>query len=129
LQEALIRKQVEVLERNQEELVHKAQSMEEMQSHLRHFEEENAANLLEIEKKMKAVEKSMKAFEKELKEQLVKDGYIKKTDEIDHLNVSKEKIDINGKTIKPADERKYRDLLQGLSEKTGANEFIKDRRE
>jgi beta-lactamase regulating signal transducer with metallopeptidase domain len=124
MQEALVKKQVEVLERNQAELVRKSQAMAELQKDLGHWDEEHAANLIEIEKKMKAVEKSMKVFEKELKEQLVKDGYVKPNEEID-INVTQDKIEINGKSIKPADEKKYRDLLKKISEKTESLDSIK----
>lgn len=94
--------QIEVLELQQK-------NMKEVEAKLRHIEAINQEKLAAMEVKMKAMEKSMKAYEKELKEELVKDGYIKNDEEV-NIHWKGDNLEINGKEIKEKDKQKYKDL-------------------
>lgn len=83
--------------------------MKEVQEKMKYIEAINKEKFAEMELKMKAFEKSMKAYEKELKEELVKDGYIKKDEEV-NIHWKNDDLEINGKKIKENDKQKYKEL-------------------
>jgi|GEM_PF-944647 len=67
---------------------------------------------------MKDLELNMKKFEKELQDahlkverEAVRDGYLKKDEKINSININDDHIEINGKKIKDADVKRYRELL------------------
>jgi hypothetical protein len=59
---------------------------------------------------MRAFEENSKRFEEELKKELIKDGYLQEDEKLETIHWRNGKIEINGKSIKPADEKKYNDL-------------------
>jgi hypothetical protein len=83
--------------------------MKEVQEKMKHIEAINKEKFAELEVKMKGFEKSMKAYEKELKEELVKDGYIKKDEDL-NIHWKNDDLEINGKKIKEKDKQKYKEL-------------------
>jgi bla regulator protein blaR1 len=71
----------------------------------------NEMQLKEMERNMKEVERNLQAFEKRLKEELVKDAYISKSEEIRDMHWDDNgEIQVNGKKIREADRKKYQDL-------------------
>jgi hypothetical protein len=81
--------------------------MKEVQEKMKYIEEINKEKFAEMEVKMKAFEKSMKAYEKEIKEELVKDDYIKKDEDV-NIHWKNDDLEINGKKIKEKDKQKYK---------------------
>lgn len=95
-------KQVEAQLKQMEEIQEKRAL--EMQKHSQEMEK----HAREMEKKAKVMEEKAQQFEKEVKEQLIKDGYLKKDEKVQNLNWSNDgKITINGKEIKDSDRKKY----------------------
>jgi bla regulator protein blaR1 len=87
--------------------VHVEQLAEEMEEHALELQE-HARDLEVAELAMLEMEGRMKSFERQLTKELVKDGYIKEGDEIKSINWDDNgSIEINGKKIKEADEKKY----------------------
>lgn len=83
------------------------QSMKAMEESMRTFEEK----FKDMELDIAEIEKQTHAFEEALRDQLVKDGYLKKNESINSFYFEEQgSIKVNGKTIKPADATKYRDL-------------------
>ncbi len=79
-----------------------------------------AEGLNELEKKIRHLGGDMEKWEKqwkgfvdsELKNELVKDGYVGADEKIRSVDVSNDVIEINGKQIKTADEKKYRAMFR-----------------
>ena len=67
-------------------------------------------NHQEFEKSMKAFEERNRLFEEKMKEQLIKDGYLGKDEKLETMHWHNGKIEINGKKIKPEDEKKYNEI-------------------
>ena len=59
---------------------------------------------------MKALEESNRLFEEKMKEELIKDGYLGKDEKLETMHWQNGKIEINGKKIKPEDEKKYNEI-------------------
>jgi bla regulator protein blaR1 len=76
------------------------------EGHLKEFEK----NHEKFEMQMRAFEENSKRFEEELKKELIKDGYLQEDEKLETIHWRNGKIEINGKSIKPADEKKYNDL-------------------
>jgi bla regulator protein blaR1 len=94
------------LQMRQSEL-HQRRELEALQGHL----DEHSDHLRKIERDMRELEENMKAFEKELKEQLLKDGYISKDEQIKHMEWSDDgDLKVNDKKIKSSDRKKYSEL-------------------
>lgn len=127
--EEAIQKQIESMNLDERALAHQAEAMKHVEQQLKHLEEIQLQRSLEMEKhsiemekhskemekqaqKMekhaKVMEEKAKQFEEEVKEQLVKDGYLKKGEKIENLNWRDNgKIIINGKEVKESDRKKY----------------------
>lgn len=72
---------------------------------------ERSEELRTLEKDLRETERKMKEFKHELKEMLIKDGYLKTSEEIKVINWNdKGAIEINGKKIKENDSKKYHEL-------------------
>ena len=61
---------------------------------------------------MKALEESNRLFEEKMKEQLIKDGYLGKDEKLETIHWQDGKLEINGKKIKPEDEKKYNEIYK-----------------
>jgi bla regulator protein blaR1 len=85
--------------------------IQKFEEHMRDWEKENHEKLKELEANMQELEKKMKSFEKDLKEELVRDGYLKSGDHIRSMHWNDDgEIEINGAQIKDSDVQKYREL-------------------
>ena len=51
-------------------------------------------------------------FEDKMREQLIKDGYLGKDEKVETMHWQDGKIEINGKKIKPEDEKKYNEIYE-----------------
>jgi hypothetical protein len=93
---------------------HQRDMQKSMRESMKHREEEmhvQEHDMREIEKKMVEEQTVFKKFQNELKELLVKDGYLQKTDEINNINWDDDgEIEVNNKKIKEEDRKKYNDL-------------------
>ena len=76
------------------------------------------ARMLEVEKEMARVNESMKHLEKRLhdaqevvQKEAIKDGYLKNGEKINTINISNDSMEINGKKVKPADAKRYREIM------------------
>lgn len=67
-------------------------------------------NQEQLKKRMEAFEERNRLFEEELKSELINDGYLEKEEALENMHWHNGSIEINGKKIKPADEKKYNDL-------------------
>ena len=61
-------------------------------------------------KRMKALEERTRLWEEKMKEQLIKDGYLGKDEKLESMHWHNGKLEINGKKIKPEDEKKYNEI-------------------
>ncbi|HEY9047725.1 MAG TPA: M56 family metallopeptidase [Ohtaekwangia sp.] len=84
---------------HQDAVMQQSKQMHEMQD-----------QMLSLQKNMKVMQENMQSFEKALKEELVKDGYLKKDEKINNINWSDNDVEINGFKIKDSDIPKYRML-------------------
>ena len=67
----------------------------------------------QLHSNMRVFEEKMKKFELELKEELVRDGYLKSADKIQQMQWDEDgNIEINGEKIKESDSKKYKKLHQ-----------------
>jgi bla regulator protein blaR1 len=96
-----------------------AQHEENMRAHASHMEtfakemRKHEMKAEELHSNMKEFEEKMKKFESELKEELIRDGYLKSTDKIQEMQWDDEgNIEINGEKIKESDSKKYKKLHQ-----------------
>jgi bla regulator protein blaR1 len=86
-------------------------SMRKFEEDMKKWEEQNSERLKEMEKNLKIQEEKMRSFEKEMKEELVRDGYVKTSEEIEYMQWDDDgDIKINGKKIKESDLGKYKKL-------------------
>lgn len=85
--------------------------MREFESQMRDWEKENSERMKEVEENMKRLEEKMKNFSTELKKELVRDGYLNESDEINEMRWDDDgDIEVNDIRIKEADLAKYRKL-------------------
>ncbi|HEX6225897.1 MAG TPA: M56 family metallopeptidase [Chryseolinea sp.] len=101
------------------ELLQKNQAMHDqaLEAQMEAFEKSRAVHLDAFEKSHEAFEKSMKAFEEKnrffeekMKQQLIEDGYLGKDEKLESMHWHNGKIEINGKKIRPEDEKKYNEI-------------------
>jgi len=85
---------------------HMQREQESLKAHQREFER----NHHELEKTMRALEERTRLFEEKMKEQLIKDGYLGKDEKLETMHWRNGKLEINGKKIKPDDEKKYNEI-------------------
>jgi beta-lactamase regulating signal transducer with metallopeptidase domain len=104
----------EALQHHAEAVAAKAEAMahqEEMIEHMSEWQQEHAAEMKALEANMKKMEENMRRFEKELRDELIKDGYLKKDEKIGNIHWKMDgKIEINDTEIKEADLPKYHAL-------------------
>ncbi|HKZ39054.1 MAG TPA: M56 family metallopeptidase [Chryseolinea sp.] len=109
-------RQKDVLSREQEHLKNSEDDVKrwekEQASHLKEFEK----NHEQFERKMKAFEENTQRFEEELKTELIKDGYLGENEKLTNMHWYNGSIEINGKKIKPSDEKKYNELHEKFSQ-------------
>jgi beta-lactamase regulating signal transducer with metallopeptidase domain len=69
-------------------------------------------HMKKLEVEMQATQEKLQAFEKEIKEELVKDGYVKKGEKIENIrwNGDAESMEVNGNEIKSEHREKYKTL-------------------
>ncbi len=67
-------------------------------------------NQEQFKKRTEAFEERNKLFEEDLKSELLKDGYLDQGEALENMHWHNGSIEINGKKIKPQDEKKYNDL-------------------
>jgi bla regulator protein BlaR1 len=61
---------------------------------------------------MRDLEKRMHKAQESVQKEAVKDGYLKKDEKIDSININDDSMEINGKKIKPADAKRYRAIME-----------------
>ena len=81
---------------------------ERLEAQHREFERNHAR----LEEQMKALEESKRLFEEKMKEELIKDGYLGKDEKLETIHWQNGKLEINGKKIKPEDEKKYNEIYK-----------------
>jgi bla regulator protein blaR1 len=88
------------------------EQMKNFEQQMQRWSEDNEKNLAQLDKQLQAFEESRVVFEKEFRDQLIKDGYLKADEDMKSIEINDEYIKINDKTIKDADEKKYREILE-----------------
>jgi bla regulator protein BlaR1 len=84
-----------------------------------------AQQMKEMEVDMKALERKTQFFEKELKEELVKDGYLKKDDKINTINLREDgPMEINGVSVKEVHREKYNQLHNKYFKQRGNYRYV-----
>lgn len=81
---------------------------ERLEAQHREFERNHAR----LEENMKALEEANRIFEEKMKDELIKDGYLGKDEKLESIHWHNGKIEINGKKIKPEDEKKYNEIYE-----------------
>ena len=84
----------------QEDAMHQLKRAQEMQQ----------IQMRDMQADMKVLRDNMQRFEQELKEELVKDGYLKDSDKIQNMEWNNGNLEVNGIKIKEAHLPKYRKL-------------------
>jgi hypothetical protein len=120
---AMAHKQMALMETEQAKAMTEQAGQAAMEAELRAHEQLDALNEIRMEEfeimeqvaeqfeNLKISEAHIKQFEEELKTQLVKDGYLDKSDNISNIHWDSDgEIEVNGKTIKDADRAKYNSL-------------------
>lgn len=85
--------------------------------------------MAEMEKEMLKLNESMKGFEQRLQKaqdqvqkEAVKDGYLKKDEKINSISINNDTMEINDKKIKPADAKRYREIMDSVEHHPGRHE-------
>jgi bla regulator protein BlaR1 len=60
---------------------------------------------------LKEMEDRMQAAQDRVHQEAVKDGYLKKGEKINNIHINDDSMEINGKKIKPADAKRYREIM------------------
>ncbi len=69
--------------------------------------------MAKVERELKVFEGKMKKFDEELKQELVKDGYIKPSESIKTLDVDRDgEFKVNGKKVTDKDSKRYGDIYK-----------------
>lgn len=107
--------QIEEQARKAEELARKQSDVWVDRQHdhaerMEHEAQRHAERAEAMEHDMKRMEADMHAFEDELAEALRKDGYLGKDERLETINWSDEGLNVNGKSIKKSDLKKYSEL-------------------
>jgi creatinine amidohydrolase/Fe(II)-dependent formamide hydrolase-like protein len=97
-------------ERNDEQRKKSEADMKRWEERQQFHQQEFEKNQVEFEKSMKAFDANNKQFEEELKTELRKDGYLGADEKLVNMHWHNGEIEINGKKIKPSDEKKYNEL-------------------
>jgi bla regulator protein blaR1 len=123
-------REMEALARNMEEQSRHfeahADRLKEFEFHMQ-WDEENNSRLRALDENMKKFEANMRVFESELREELIKDGYIKSSEKIEKIHWKDDGvIEINGKTIKDSDKAKYDALHEKYFDKQPGNFYFKE---
>jgi beta-lactamase regulating signal transducer with metallopeptidase domain len=85
--------------------------MRQFESQMRDWENENHERMKALGENMKRLEEKMKAFSAKLKKELVRDGYLKESDEIREMRWDDDgDIEVNDFKIREGDLKKYREL-------------------
>jgi hypothetical protein len=77
-----------------------------MDQRMRELEERLRANQEFLEE----TSSNFRQFDAELTEQLIKDGYIDKDEEVNTINWGESELTVNGKKIKEADQPRYQEI-------------------
>jgi hypothetical protein len=114
--ETAFRERAFALEHQAHALAQHEENMREHEKHMDTFSKEMRKHEMKAEKlhsNMRVFEEKMKKFELELKEELVRDGYLKSDDKIQQMQWDEDgNIEINGEKIKESDSKKYKKLHQ-----------------
>ncbi|MFZ6013867.1 MAG: M56 family metallopeptidase [Bacteroidota bacterium] len=102
----------------------RAEAMQRSQEDFQRAHEIQAEQLKKAEAELKIMEGRMKSFEKAIKEQLIKDGYMGKDEDLNDINFHNDEITINGKKIKDADKQKYHDLHRKYFKRSGNLRYV-----
>lgn len=81
--------------------------LEEKLEHLHNFETEDFRNL---ERNLERQSKNLRGYEQVLREELIKDGYLSKTEAIESLQWDETMFKVNGKKIKDSELKKYQEI-------------------
>lgn len=99
---------------------HQAMELAQIQSQLDVLHERD---LRRIEDEMGRLSQSIKVFEKKLhdaQEQVrkaaIKDGYLKSDEQIHNIDMNDSGMTINGKKVKPADAKRYREIMHAVED-------------
>ena len=90
-----------------------SQQDEHMQREQKSFQAQQGEferNRLKFELRMGALKESTRLWEEKMKEQLIKDGYLGKDEKLESMYWHNGKLEINGKKIKPEDQKKYNEI-------------------
>jgi bla regulator protein blaR1 len=114
----------EMAEQAQEIEEHVKEQMTELHEvhgkELERMEQEAMEQAKKLEEQMKAMEADMRSYERELNEMLVKDGYLGKNEKLETIHWREDSgLEINGKTIREADRKKYDELRRKYFKNNG----------
>lgn len=75
-----------------------------------------------MDAEMKQMEQRLRKAHEQVREEAIKDGYLKKDERIDSIQIDHDAMEINGKKIKPADAKRYLKLLEAVEHRPGPKE-------
>jgi beta-lactamase regulating signal transducer with metallopeptidase domain len=93
-----------------EAMEHMNEWQQEHQHEMQDWERDDALNLDKLNEDLQVLEENTRNFEKELKDELVKDGYFTKDEQIKNFEWSNGEIKVNNKKIKDSHKKKYNEL-------------------
>ncbi len=91
-----------------------AQQARRLADHTKQLQKANEHQLRKMQLEVRAMEDHMKMYDEKLGKELAKDGYFEEGEEISNIHITDSEIEINGKKIKDAHYKKYRELLNEL---------------
>ena len=99
------------MEDHHERLMEQQMHMKDMEHKMKEWEEKHARQMQAMEENLKEFESNMKEFDAAVKDELIRDGYLKNDESIKSFQWSDDgSIEINGKAIKKEHEAKYREI-------------------
>lgn len=124
-QKAAMEHQREAMERAAEAMEAQREAMEQIKFNMDDWQKDHDVRMKELDANLKKMEENMRRFEAELVEQLIKDGYVKKGEKIDHICWKQDgTVEINDIKIKDSDLPKYRKLQEKYFDHDDNGDFM-----
>jgi bla regulator protein blaR1 len=99
------------LKDQQSHLADQEKNFKAFEGQMQQWEKQYSEQMKNFDAQMKKFEEKMKAFDVDLKKELVRDGYLESSESIEIMSWDDDgDIEINGKKIKEADQKKYWEL-------------------
>jgi hypothetical protein len=114
----------EAMAMREKALAEHTEKMDGFRKEMDNFEKEHTLRAKELEAMSKRMEENMKRYESELRQELVRDGYIKKEEKIENIHWQDGEMRVNDIKIKKEHLQKYDDLHKKFFKEEGEMHYV-----